>query len=77
MSICNSSFKRFAQKNAKIIVLIICLLHNTVHTLLLRYTRTRNLSEMYIPSFAVFYTEVLKFLTCILLVLIEEGGIKK
>ncbi|KAM3725372.1 UDP-galactose/UDP-N-acetylglucosamine transporter srf-3 [Dirofilaria immitis] len=56
-------------------ILIWLTLQNTVHTLLLRYSRIRVVDEVFLPSVAVFFTEILKIITCLLFIIYEEKSI--
>lgn len=58
----------------KLVVLIWLVLQNSVHTLLLRYSRARDVSEMFFSSVAVFFTEIIKVIICLYMVSIEENG---
>ncbi|CAD5218739.1 unnamed protein product [Bursaphelenchus okinawaensis] len=58
----------------KIAVLIWLTLQNSVHTLLLRYSRARDVPEMYFSSVAVFFTEVIKVFVCLYMVFNESHG---
>uniref|UniRef100_A0AC34QKC5 UDP-galactose transporter n=1 Tax=Panagrolaimus sp. JU765 TaxID=591449 RepID=A0AC34QKC5_9BILA len=58
----------------KIAVLIWLVLQNSVHTLLLRYSRARDVQDMFFSSVAVFFTEVIKAVICLYMVGIEENG---
>ncbi|KAL3982823.1 UDP-galactose/UDP-N-acetylglucosamine transporter srf-3 [Acanthocheilonema viteae] len=50
-------------------------LQNSAHTLLLRYSRVRVVEKVFLPSVAVFFTEVLKLITCLLFIIYEEKGV--
>ncbi|TKR87176.1 hypothetical protein L596_011622 [Steinernema carpocapsae] len=56
-------------------ILIWLTLQNSVHTLLIRYSRAREVEEMFFSSVAVFFTEILKMLICVWMVCKEERGI--
>lgn len=51
--------------------------HNSVHILLLRYSRARNIKDMYFSSVAVFFTEVVKIILCFIMVGVDEGDFIK
>lgn len=53
----------------KLLILVWYSVQNTIHILLMSYTRGRNVSEVYYPSVAVFFTEVFKFVMCLFMVL--------
>uniref|UniRef100_A0AC35FZW8 UDP-galactose transporter n=1 Tax=Panagrolaimus sp. PS1159 TaxID=55785 RepID=A0AC35FZW8_9BILA len=59
----------------KMAVLIWLVLQNSVHTLLLRYSRARDVSDMFFSSVAVFLTEIVKVFICLYMVSTEENGI--
>ncbi|CAG9532615.1 unnamed protein product [Cercopithifilaria johnstoni] len=50
-------------------------LQNSTHTLLLRYSRVRVVEEVFLPSVAVFFTEVLKLIICLLFIIYEEKSV--
>lgn len=56
-------------------ILVWLTLQNSVHALLVRYSRVRNVEKMFLSSVAVFFTEILKAITCILCIIYEEKGI--
>ncbi|VDK75384.1 unnamed protein product [Litomosoides sigmodontis] len=56
-------------------VLIWLTLQNSAHTLLLRYSRVRVVEKVFLPSVAVFFTEVLKLITCLLFIVYEEKSV--
>ncbi|KAH7660484.1 SRF-3 protein, partial [Aphelenchoides avenae] len=58
----------------KVAVLIWLALQNSVHTLVLRYSRARDVQEMYFPSVAVFLTEIFKVLFCVQMITWESKG---
>lgn len=58
----------------KLYVLIWLTIQNSVHALLLRYSRVRDVPEMYFSTVAVFWTEVIKLCACTLMVINECGG---
>lgn len=60
--------------NIKVAVLIWLTLQNSVHTLLLRYSRARDVPEMYFSSVAVFFTELIKVVVCLYMVFNESHG---
>ena len=59
----------------KLAVLIWLVLQNSVHTLLLRYSRARDVQDMFFSSVAVFFTEIVKVFICLYMVSVEEDGI--
>lgn len=59
----------------KLAVLIWLVLQNSVHTLLLRYSRARDVPDMFFSSVAVFLTEIVKIIICLYMVTTEEDGI--
>ncbi|VDN81364.1 unnamed protein product [Brugia pahangi] len=50
-------------------------LQNSSHTLLLRYSRVRVVEKVFLPSVAVFYTELLKLIICLLFIIYEEKSV--
>ncbi len=58
-------------------VLIWLTMQNSVHTLLVRYSRARPVEKMFLPSCAVFWMEVVKLVICLLAVFLESGGISR
>ncbi|VDM36619.1 unnamed protein product [Toxocara canis] len=56
-------------------ILVWLTLQNSVHTLLLRYSRARHVERMFLSSSAVFFTELMKLLTCILAIIYEQRGV--
>uniref|UniRef100_A0A915D8V2 UDP-galactose transporter n=1 Tax=Ditylenchus dipsaci TaxID=166011 RepID=A0A915D8V2_9BILA len=52
----------------KLLILIWYSVQNTGHILLMSYTRSRHVSEIYYPSVAVLFTELVKFAICLLMV---------
>ncbi|GMR62795.1 hypothetical protein PMAYCL1PPCAC_32990, partial [Pristionchus mayeri] len=60
-------------KMRKIIILAWLCIHNAVLTLIMRYVRIRDVSEMFHPSVAVFMTELLKVTICLVMIMFEEG----
>ncbi|GMR52707.1 hypothetical protein PMAYCL1PPCAC_22902, partial [Pristionchus mayeri] len=57
----------------KILILTWICIHNAVFTLIMRYARIRDVEEMFLPSVAVFITELLKISICFVMVMYEEG----
>ncbi|PAV68534.1 hypothetical protein WR25_02982 [Diploscapter pachys] len=53
-------------------ILVWLTLQNSIHTLLIRYSRARVVEEMFLSTVAVFLTEVIKCVICLLLVAQEE-----
>uniref|UniRef100_A0A7E4VP82 UDP-galactose translocator n=1 Tax=Panagrellus redivivus TaxID=6233 RepID=A0A7E4VP82_PANRE len=58
----------------KLAVLIWLVLQNSVHTLLIRYSRARDVEHMFYSSVAVFFTEIIKAVICLYMVMTEELG---
>lgn len=58
-------------------VLVWLVLQNSVHTLLIRYSRARDVEKMFLSSVAVFFTEVIKIIACIFFIICEEKSISK
>ncbi|CAK5081748.1 unnamed protein product [Meloidogyne enterolobii] len=58
----------------KLGVLIWLTVQNAVHALLLRYSRVRDVKEMYFSTVAVFWTEVIKLCVCLLVVFHSESS---
>ncbi|CAD6191892.1 unnamed protein product [Caenorhabditis auriculariae] len=56
----------------KTTILVWLTLQNSIHTLLIRYSRAREVEAMFVSTVAVFLTEVIKCLICLFLVLQEE-----
>jgi hypothetical protein len=59
----------------KFAVLIWLALQNAVHTILIRYSRARDVPDMFFSSVAVFFTEVFKVIVCVYMVFGEARGI--
>ncbi|KAI6224497.1 hypothetical protein M3Y99_01390800 [Aphelenchoides fujianensis] len=55
-------------------VLVWLTVQNSVHTLLIRYSRAREVDAMFFSSVAVFSMEVLKMAVCLLVVVYESSG---
>ncbi|KAI1726059.1 nucleotide-sugar transporter domain-containing protein [Ditylenchus destructor] len=53
----------------KLLILVWYSVQNTIHILLMSYTRSRSVTDIYYPSVAVFFTEVFKFAMCLFMVL--------
>lgn len=53
-------------------ILVWLTLQNSIHTLLIRYSRAREVDEMFVSTVAVFFTEVIKAIICLFLVAQEE-----
>ncbi|VDK51042.1 unnamed protein product [Gongylonema pulchrum] len=64
-------------KMLRVSILVWLVLQNSVHTLLLRYSRSRNVKEMFASSVAVFFTEIVKVTACILCITCQEKGFNK
>ncbi|GMR48102.1 hypothetical protein PMAYCL1PPCAC_18297 [Pristionchus mayeri] len=60
----------------RLVSLVFMCLQNAIHTLLIRYSRSRKVDEMFLPSVAVFTTEILKLFICICLEMYNDGFIK-
>lgn len=58
-------------------ILIWMALQNSVHTIVLRYSRARSVPEMFLPSVAVFWMEIVKLVICLIIVCFEERSFKK
>uniref|UniRef100_A0A915CFQ2 UDP-galactose transporter n=1 Tax=Parascaris univalens TaxID=6257 RepID=A0A915CFQ2_PARUN len=56
-------------------ILVWLTLQNSVHTLLIRYSRARHVEKMFLSSVAVFFTELLKLFICIVVIIYEERGV--
>uniref|UniRef100_A0A0R3S5D0 UDP-galactose translocator n=1 Tax=Elaeophora elaphi TaxID=1147741 RepID=A0A0R3S5D0_9BILA len=52
-------------------------LQNSALTLLLRYSRVRVVDKVFLPSVAVFFTEVLKLVTCLIFIIYEEKSVSR
>uniref|UniRef100_A0A1I7YJS6 EamA domain-containing protein n=1 Tax=Steinernema glaseri TaxID=37863 RepID=A0A1I7YJS6_9BILA len=57
-------------------ILVWLTLQNSVHTLLIRYSRAREVEDMFFSSVAVFFTEILKAIICLWMILHEEEGVR-
>ncbi|VDK34875.1 unnamed protein product, partial [Anisakis simplex] len=66
---------RQSGRNLRLGILIWLTLQNSVHTLLLRYSRARNVDKMFLSSSAVFFTEIMKLVTCMLVEIREKQGV--
>ncbi|CAJ0558576.1 unnamed protein product, partial [Mesorhabditis spiculigera] len=53
-------------------ILVWLTLQNSIHTLLIRYSRARDIDEMFTSTVAVFMTEIVKLIMCLVLVMWEE-----
>lgn len=62
--------------SVRLAVLIWLTLQNSVHTLLLRYSRARDVPDMFFSSVAVFFTEIAKVIICLYMVFLEENGFR-
>ncbi len=62
-------------QNFKYGILVWLTLQNSIHVLIVRYSRSRPVQDMFFASCAVFWTEVVKLIICLLAVLFESGGI--
>ncbi|CAB03205.4 UDP-galactose/UDP-N-acetylglucosamine transporter srf-3 [Caenorhabditis elegans] len=58
--------------NMKTAILIWLTLQNSIHTLLIRYSRAREVDAMFVSTVAVWLTEVIKCFICLFLVAQEE-----
>uniref|UniRef100_A0AC35U6R1 UDP-galactose/UDP-N-acetylglucosamine transporter srf-3 n=1 Tax=Rhabditophanes sp. KR3021 TaxID=114890 RepID=A0AC35U6R1_9BILA len=56
-------------------ILIWLTFQNSAHNLLIRYSRARDVSEMFYATSAVFNTELIKLVICLYMVLHESGSI--
>uniref|UniRef100_A0A158PC61 Nucleotide-sugar transporter n=1 Tax=Angiostrongylus cantonensis TaxID=6313 RepID=A0A158PC61_ANGCA len=54
-------------------VLVWLTLQNSIHTLLIRYSRARQVEHMFLPTVAVFFTEVIKLFVCLGFILQDEA----
>ncbi|KAJ1349344.1 UDP-galactose/UDP-N-acetylglucosamine transporter srf-3 [Parelaphostrongylus tenuis] len=61
-----------ATGNMRTAVLVWLTLQNSIHTLLIRYSRSRQVEHMFLSTVAVFFTEVAKLLVCLGFVLQDE-----
>jgi hypothetical protein len=59
----------------KLAVLIWLALQNSIHTILIRYSRARDVPNMFFSSVAVFFTEIFKVIVCLYMVFSEGRGI--
>ena len=66
-----------SMSNTKLAVLLWLTLQNSIHTLLIRYSRARAVEEMFYSSVAVFLMEVVKIAMCTFMVLHESLGISR
>lgn len=61
---------------SRILVLVWMAVQSSLHSLLIHYSRVRNdQKEMFIASVAVFLTEVMKAVVCVVMVCVEYGGV--
>ncbi|KAI6206921.1 hypothetical protein M3Y94_00970000 [Aphelenchoides besseyi] len=58
----------------KLAVLIWLTLQNSIHTLLIRYSRARDVPEMFYSSVAVYFMEIVKMIICVYMVFNESRG---
>lgn len=56
----------------KFFVLLWLTFQNSIHTLLLRYSRARNVPEMFYSSVAVFWMEIVKSLFCLFMIVFQK-----
>lgn len=61
----------------KLTILLWLTLQNSIHNLLLRYSRVREVPKMYFSSVAVFSMEIIKIFVCILMVINESDGFNR
>ena len=61
-------------KYLRALVLVVLVLQTSLTVLFLRYSRTNNKEEQFIPTTVVFMTECLKYCLCLLLLLISRHG---
>jgi hypothetical protein len=59
----------------KLAVLVWLALQNAVHTILIRYSRAREVPEMFFSTVAVFFTEIFKVIVCLYMVFGEARGV--
>ncbi|RUS88000.1 hypothetical protein EGW08_004278 [Elysia chlorotica] len=59
----------------KYVSLVLLTLQNALLILVMRYVRTRE-GEMFVATSAVIMSELFKFLTCLVIILIQEGSVK-
>lgn len=60
--------------NMKVMILIWLTFQNSAHNLLIRYSRARNVEEMFFATSAVFNTEIVKVVICLYMVFQETGS---
>ncbi len=56
----------------KYVSLFLLVFQNASQVLIIRYVRTRPKVDMFLPSTAVFWTEMVKLTTCLLIVAFQE-----
>uniref|UniRef100_A0A0N5CDM2 UDP-galactose translocator n=1 Tax=Strongyloides papillosus TaxID=174720 RepID=A0A0N5CDM2_STREA len=62
--------------NIKILILVWLTFQNSAHNLLIRYSRARDVQDMFFSTSAVFNTEIIKLIICLYMVLYETGSFK-
>lgn len=58
----------------KIFVLVWLTFQNSIHTLLIRYSRVRNVPAMFYSSVAVFWMEIFKLIFCLWMSFFESNS---
>jgi hypothetical protein len=58
-------------------ILVWLVLQNSIHFLLLRYTRARSVQDMFLSSVAVFFTEILKLFISLIILCFGATGCTK
>lgn len=61
----------------KAAILVWLAFQNSVHTLLLRYSRVRPVPHMFYSSVAVFWMEVFKVFFCLVMVFMDSGELTR
>uniref|UniRef100_A0A0N5A3N9 Uncharacterized protein n=1 Tax=Parastrongyloides trichosuri TaxID=131310 RepID=A0A0N5A3N9_PARTI len=61
--------------NIKMLILIWLTFQNSAHNLLIRYSRAREVDDMFLATSAVFNTEIVKIIICLYMVVYETGSI--
>lgn len=69
-SILNFVF-RFSETAIKYVSFLVLVIQNAAQVLVMRYVRTRP-REMFLSTVAVFFTEIVKVVVCILWIVIQE-----
>nr|CDJ93986.1 Nucleotide-sugar transporter domain containing protein [Haemonchus contortus] len=68
--------KAQSQTSMRVAILIWLTLQNSIHTLLIRYSRAREVEHMFLSTVAVFFTEVMKCVVCLGIILKQESPSK-